>query len=195
MSQRELPFLILTTFILSVFGALYYTPTNYELMAHIGMIAGFTILILMTNKRVRYPRVILAGLTLWAFMHLAGSNMILDGVPLYARIIFPISRALSIIRYDQIVHAIGFGFATALLYHLITPRIKESARRSPIVFGIIALAGVGVGAINEMVEFVMTTIFPGAAIGGYENTILDLFGDFVGAAAAVAIIRLMESKI
>ena len=194
LSRAQAPFLILIVLILIGFGFAYFTPTNYELMAHLGMIIGFTILVLATNKKVRYPPVILSGLTAWAFLHLAGSNVIVGGSALYDRVIFPVASSLPIIRYDQIVHAIGFGFATGLIYHIIAPRLPDGARNSAIILLVIALAGLGIGAINEMVEFITIAIFPTADIGGYENTLLDLFGDFVGAILAVIIIPLINSK-
>ncbi len=194
LSRAQFLFFIITILILVGFSFAYFTMENYKFMTNAGMIAGFTILALATNKKVRYPPVILAGFTAWALLHLSGSNVIVGGSALYDRVIFPVAGALPIIRYDQIVHTVGFGFATALVYHIMASRVPEAARNSALILSTIALAGLGVGAINEMIEFAALAIFPTADIGGYENTLLDLFGDFVGAIFAVIIIRFIKSK-
>jgi hypothetical protein len=42
----------------------------------------------------------------------------------------------------------------------------------------------GVGGINEMVEFIATLIFKDTNVGGFDNTGWDLVFDLVGATAA-----------
>jgi hypothetical protein len=56
-----------------------------------------------------------------------------------------------------------------------------------------AAAGMGLGALNELVEFVATLLIPETNVGGYLNTGWDLVANFVGASFAAAVIYLRGS--
>jgi len=51
------------------------------------------------------------------------------------------------------------------------------------------MAGLGTGALNEIAEFVVSTMVPRSGVGGYINTALDLCADLVGAILALLYIR------
>ena len=51
------------------------------------------------------------------------------------------------------------------------------------------IAGLGLGAINETIEFATTMVHDSTHVGGYQNTGWDLVSNLVGASAAAAIIR------
>ena len=55
---------------------------------------------------------------------------------------------------------------------------------------VIAMAGLGVGGLNEIIEFIATVVMPETGVGGYMNTALDLVADLVGAVLAVIFLRL-----
>jgi hypothetical protein len=46
------------------------------------------------------------------------------------------------------------------------------------------LGGLGLGALNELIEFLATLAHSGSHVGGYENTGWDLLSNLVGATAA-----------
>ena len=46
------------------------------------------------------------------------------------------------------------------------------------------MGGLGFGAVNEMVEFLITRVSPETNIGGFENTGWDLVANTIGAAVA-----------
>lgn len=50
------------------------------------------------------------------------------------------------------------------------------------------MAGLGVGALNEIIEFFATVVVPETGVGGYENTALDLVADLIGALSATTLI-------
>lgn len=52
-----------------------------------------------------------------------------------------------------------------------------------------ALAGMGLGALNEVIEFIITLLVPENNVGGYVNTALDLVYNMVGAVIAALVIR------
>ena len=49
-------------------------------------------------------------------------------------------------------------------------------------------AGLGFGALNEVVEFAATLLVPETNVGGYRNTGWDLVANLFGATAAVSLI-------
>jgi hypothetical protein len=53
----------------------------------------------------------------------------------------------------------------------------------------IACMGMGLGAANEVVEFVITLIVPDTNVGGFVNTGWDLVSNMTGAVGACVIIR------
>ena len=49
------------------------------------------------------------------------------------------------------------------------------------VYLIAILGGIGLGAINEIFEFIATILFPDNGVGGYVNNSLDLIFNAIGA--------------
>ncbi len=159
---------------------------------YIGVIVFFGIVILLTNKKVNYSNFLLWGLTLWAFLHMSGGGIIVNGDILYKLILVPITE--TIFKYDQFVHILGFGVATLLMYHLIKPLLKPRQRWVSLSI-IVVMAGLGVGALNEIIEFTLTVLVPETNVGGYLNTSLDLVADLIGALIALVIIRVKENNL
>ena len=60
---------------------------------------------------------------------------------------------------------------------------------------LVVMAGFGVGALNEMIEFTATVLVPETGVGGFINTSLDLVSDFVGAVLAMIYIQLRKGRI
>ena len=193
--KEQIPVLIVNVIVLAIFMIIFSSRQNWEFVAYIGVIAFFLLVILLTNHKVHYPNIILWGLTLWAFMHMSGGGIRIGEGILYNLIIFPLSTTYSILRYDQVVHMVGFGVATLLMYYLIKPILHPEHSARWVIFSIvIVMAGLGVGALNEIIEFLMTVILPETGVGGYVNTSLDLVSDLIGAIIAVIYINLKELK-
>jgi hypothetical protein len=54
---------------------------------------------------------------------------------------------------------------------------------------VVIMAGLGVGAFNEIVEALVAAAIPESGVGGYVNTALDLIADFLGAILAFVFIK------
>ena len=89
-----------------------------------------------------------------------------------------------ILRYDQVVHLFGFGVATLICHHLLTPYLRENLMNRRTLLILVVLMGSGVGAINEIVEFLAVLTVPETHVGGYENTLLDMVFNLMGAMIA-----------
>jgi hypothetical protein len=69
--------------------------------------------------------------------------------------------------------------------------IAADPLKKPIATGIIlVMTGLGLGALNEVVEFVVATVLADSGVGGYLNTSLDLCANLIGALLALGYIRL-----
>lgn len=192
--KGQWPILIVNLAYLIPSAIFYSMSANYEFLAYIGVIILFFILVLATNARVNYPNSILWGLTLWGVMHMAGGSVPVGGDRLYGLMILPVSDTLPIIRYDQVVHTIGFGVATLLMYHLLRPSLKDDIQRWTGLSIVIVMAGLGVGGFNEIVEFVLVVALPETGVGGYDNTMLDMVADFIGALLAIVYIHIQRKR-
>jgi uncharacterized membrane protein YjdF len=120
------------------------------------------------------------GLSVWGLGHLAGGVIPLDG----DRTLYNAVLGVELLHFDRLVHAFGFGFATlvcgkVLRHWLPGERVTAGA---PAV--LVVLAGLGVGGLNEIVEFFATLVLPDTNVGGYVNTGWDLVFDLLGGIVA-----------
>ncbi len=51
------------------------------------------------------------------------------------------------------------------------------------------MMGLGVGGLNEIVEFIAVLTIPETGVGGYDNTLWDMVFNLLGACAAAASLR------
>ena len=88
----------------------------------------------------------------------------------------------SLPRYDQLVHTLGFFAATIACFE--SARVLLNARKSIPLAIVAILMGIGLGAINEIIEFFAVLTIPDTNVGGYTNTAWDLVANTIGATAA-----------
>jgi uncharacterized membrane protein YjdF len=152
---------------------------------------GLMALIGLSLGKAEYPPAILWALSLWGLMHMAGGGVPMNGSVLYNLVLIPITTVGDsvILKYDQFVHAFGFGVTAWLLHHLLTRHFPETrGTATALVFP--ALAAMGLGAVNEMIEFTAVLLVPDTNVGGYTNTALDLVFNALGAVIAMVWIGL-----
>jgi uncharacterized membrane protein YjdF len=106
-------------------------------------------------------------------------------------ILIPITE--NIFKYDQFVHIIGFGVATLIMFEILKPKLKPIEYWTAISI-VVVMAGLGVGAVSEIIEYLATLLVPETGVGGYDNTLLDLISDLIGALFALLIIRCREKQ-
>ena len=188
--QEKLTLIGFATAYIVGFSAYYLFIKNFEFLWYVAVLVFFFILILATLKRSGFDRPILWGLAIWGFLHMAGGGVrVGDGV-LYALELIPIAGSgdAYVLKFDQVVHAFGFAVATLVVFHLLRPYLGGRVNWK-IVYPIIALGGMGLGVINEIVEFIAVVVFPETGVGGYYNTALDLVFNTIGAVLATVFIH------
>ena len=191
LKKEQYPILVINVLQLIFFTIWFITHRNVEFILYIGVIVFFFLVVLFTNRKVQYSNTVLWGLTLWAFMHFAGGGFIVNGHRWYEIILIPLSATYEIFKYDQLVHMIGFGVVTLMFYDMLQKKLGEF---TPSLWLIVLMAGLGMGALNEIVEFIVTVIAPSSGVGVYTNTALDLVADLIGGLIACGIILLKKSK-
>jgi uncharacterized membrane protein YjdF len=187
--------LIINIGLLAAFGTAFLLRKNYEFVIYVGVIVVCLALICLTFFRVAYSTTTLIGLTVWAILHMAGGAVYINEVRLYDIILIPLSQKYPILRYDQVVHIFGFAAATLMMFDLLRPLLKENLRGFVSLSVVVVMAGLGVGALNEIIEALVAAVIPASGVGGYVNTALDLIADLIGAVLAMAFIKYRFLKI
>jgi hypothetical protein len=193
--KGQLPILIFNICQLVFFSVYFLTKGNYEFVMYVGVIVFFTAVFIYVNNKVFFSNFVLWGLSLWALLHMLGGSVRINGTLLYNIILIPLSKTIPIFRYDQFVHIVGFGTSTFVMFCVLRPLLKTETSKWWSLSIIVVAAGLGVGALNEIIEFFATVLVPETNVGGYENTALDLVSNLVGATIAMLVIRLKEKNI
>jgi hypothetical protein len=123
----------------------------------------------------------LAG-ALSVVLHLAGGLVRIGDDVLYNA-----TAGGQVLRYDHLAHAVGIFVGTCLLWELLV-RGSGAAARTPLVV-LALLAGLGLGALNETIEFLATVSSGGGHVGGYTNTGWDLVVNALSGATAGLVLR------
>ncbi|HEX7277098.1 MAG TPA: hypothetical protein VF244_06955 [Acidimicrobiales bacterium] len=135
----------------------------------------------VADDRFRFRRVVLIGLTLWGLGHLAGGIVELDDG---RRILYNVVFARWF-HFDNIVHFIGFGTAGLACWSALRARWLRDVEVGPVATVVfVALLGCGVGAVNEVLEFLYTLAVPDTQVGGFQNTGRDLVANLLGGLTA-----------
>ncbi len=179
-------------------SSVYYVATeNFEFLVYVVVLLSIGGLVLGTIKRSNFPPLILWGLSIWGWGHMAGGSIPVGESVLYRLILVPLYDAgdgeFVLLKYDQAIHFYGFAIATLIVYHLLKPYLNERTNWK-VVYPIIALCGMGLGVVNELVEFLAVISVPETGVGGYFNTSLDLVFNTLGAIAAVFYIHARRVK-
>lgn len=193
--------------LLAVWGAL--RVRNLEFVFYIAVMTILIASVALIHARIGLSSGLLWALSIWGALHMAGG---LVSVPahwptdgefrvLYSWWIVPrevvqAGEAGGWLKFDQLIHAYGFGVATWLSWQALCGAVGQAGaaggasprlRPTPGLMVLIAAAGMGLGALNEVVEFVATRITV-TNVGGYVNTGWDLVYNGLGAGVAAAII-------
>lgn len=136
-------------------------------------------LVTFVNARVGFSTGVLWALSIWGLAHMAGGLVQVDGEVLYGSQLIPV-----VLRYDQAVHAFGFGAATLACWQPLRRWVGATVTPGTGLAVLIALCGMGVGAVNEMIEFLITRVQPESNVGGFVNTGWDLVFNALGCVVA-----------
>jgi len=186
-TKAQLALLIFTVLYTLIFGFYYLSKRNYEFLGYVGTLIFFIIVITYLHFKFNFSTGVLMGISIWGLMHMSGGFFIINSAVLYKYQIF------SFLRYDQLVHLWGFGFATLFSYYILRTNAKDERRLSFTIF--LIFIGMGIGALNEIIEFMAVLIVPDTGVGGYDNTMWDIVFNTFGAILAVIYINVKRRVI
>ncbi len=171
---------------LAGFTAVFLLRGNFEFILYAVTLTVLIALVQWSARHYRYNSGILLTFWLWLVLHMCGGFLHFGGVRLYDIQLLPlVDEPYYILRYDQFVHAFCYVALGGLLKTVIAASLGE--RRSTFVVALLTfLAAMGLGAVNEVIEFAAVA-WLGAAegVGDYYNNALDLVFNALGAIMAL----------
>ena len=173
---------------------------DLEFLYYIAVMLVLIYVVWAVRRAVGLTGAVIWGLSIWGLAHMAGGLLPLpeswpidDG----SRVLYSLWLFPGYLKYDQVVHAYGFGVATWVCWQGISGAIRNRGGQATPTAGLMVLsatAGMGLGALNELIEFIATLLIPETNVGGYLNTGWDLVANFVGATSAAVIIYLRARR-
>lgn len=165
----------------TIIAGLYFTSIgNAEFLTYIAVIVFMVVFggCVLTHQCV--PPWLLWLLSFVGLLHLLGAAVPVNGDILYNYVPFPIENptGLTFIKMDQIVHTYGTAVGALLMYYFLR---RDTAFHWLGIAVFAILGAMGLGALNEMVEFFALMTVPDTNVGGYYNTAVDLWVNCFGA--------------
>lgn len=184
MKRSELAVVLFSAAYVSIATPFALRSTNSEFVFYIAVMVGLGALIWVVHRRVDLTPATLWGLSLWGLAHMLGG---LWTVSEGTGVLYNLWLVPGRLKYDQLVHAFGFGLSTWVCWQALRRALRVEAPTPGLIF-LCVLGGMGLGAFNEIVEFVATLTVPETNVGGYVNTGWDLVSNAVGAVIAGTLI-------
>ena len=191
--QPEWAVLLFTAAYVAVFVIYFLLIGNHEFIWYVFTLVALSGLIVITKDRAGFPPALLWALSLWGLAHMAGGSVRVGEGVLYNYVLWPLvdQTNITVFKYDQLVHFYGFAVAALVLWHLLY-RHFESLRGTATIYVYPALGSMGLGAVNEMIEFTAVLLFPDTNVGGYFNTALDLVFNGLGAITVMVAVLVFQ---
>lgn len=184
--------LIFTIIYVILFGIYYFITKNYEFLWYVIILFVLIGLMVFLNKKYQFSPWVLLGTSIWGLMHMAGGSLYIHRVKLYAYMIYTIFPAnvfgTDIFRYDQLAHFYFYFVITFLLYSVVKNYINKNTNKLIISLILIFIA-MGIGALNEIIEFIAVIVLKDTGVGDYFNTLWDINFNTLGAIVAVIILN------
>lgn len=173
---------------------------NFEFLYYIVVMLILAYIVWLVHGRVNLTNAAIWALSFWGLLHMAGGLLVVpESWPIDSgsRVLYSLWLIPEYLKYDQLVHAYGFGVATWVCWQGISAAMRSLGGPPRATAGLMvlaALSGMGLGALNELVEFIATLLIPETNVGGYLNTGWDLVANCIGAGTAALIIFLSSNR-
>jgi len=177
---------------------------NYEFILYIGVVVVAILVVMRFYARYGLSITLLWLLSFWGFLHMAGG---LVNVPLHwptggeSKALYNLWIIEQRLKFDQLVHAYGFGVTVWLIWQVLQKTLAgkfnrpfQDIRPTAGLLFLCAIGSMGLGALNEIVEFIAMILVPETNVGGYLNTALDLVANLAGAFIAAILIHISSNR-
>jgi hypothetical protein len=191
----------------AIFTALYLVPSaivavttgNFEFVFYTGVLVVLGGLVWVVDRQITLSPGALWGLAAWGFVHMAGGLVTVPATwptngPSPA-VLYNLWLIPDLLKFDQAVHVFGFGITTWVCWQGLSGALRTRGVVATPTAGLMILcaaAGMGFGALNEVIEFAATILVPQTNVGGYMNTGWDLVANLAGCVLSVLLIRFLH---
>ncbi|MCA8962207.1 MAG: DUF2238 domain-containing protein [Planctomycetes bacterium] len=165
---------------------------NLEFLFYVVVMLVLGSAVAVVHRHVSLSLASVWALAVWGALHMAGGlvpvphSWPIDGE---IRVLYSWWIVPPFLKYDHVVHAYGFGVTTWICWQGLR-RLAGPIAPSLGAMTLCVAASLGFGALNEVIEFVATLVFPRTNVGGYVNTGWDLVSNGVGAIVAAIVLSL-----
>lgn len=165
------------------FGIYGFAAGAHSTVGYLFSVVALSVLVVRL-RRAPIPGPLALSLAVLSAAHLAGGLVqVGDGV------LYNAHWWTEVFQYDHLVHSSASFAATLAVWTLLRSATAGTQTGLPVLACM--LGGLGLGAANETVEFLVTLVDSGSAVGGYQNTGWDLVSNLLGASAAAFVIARM----
>lgn len=173
--------------------------SNAEFVLYMAVMLVIFGVVAWLHARISLHTAALWCLSFWGLAHMAGGLMPVPAdwpIEGHIRVLYSWWIVPNRLKYDQVVHAYGFGVTTWVCWQGLMAAVRPARMLRPGlgVLLLCAAAGMGFGALNEIVEFIATLTVPETNVGGYVNTGWDLVSNAVGSGVAAVLIRVCHRE-
>jgi uncharacterized membrane protein YjdF len=167
---------------------------NIEFLAYAVVTSVLALVVWAVHRRVGFPSALLWLLVGWAGLHMFGGLVTVpaDWPAKDPRVFYNFWFIPGLLKYDHVVHFYGFAVSAWVCW--------EGLRSLGIVrptLGALSLAWLGaqgLGACNEIIEFMAVLMVEDTNVGDFHNAMWDLVANASGALVACGLIRLWERR-
>ncbi len=187
----------------SIFTGLYLVASlvaavmigNNEFILYLALAPVLVVGIVVLHIKIKLPIPMLWALSGLVLVHCLGGLITLPAsMPTEGKqLLYNFWIIPDKLKYDQVVHIYGNAIGTWLCWNLLRYSIAIAVKTDikdipahPMFLIVCFLAGVGIGALNEVLEFGATRTMSGDTnVGGYVNTGWDLVANTLGGAITI----------
>lgn len=170
---------------LIIFSTVQIVRKNSEFIYYNTIMLVIFVLLVRYQKKLLLSYSSILGLSFSYFLHMAGGNIYLGETRLYDLWI-----VAELFKYDNLVHLVSTVVLTLAIYDVLSSHLAEKiVYKRANLYIILILMVMGIGALNEVMEFGAVIFFDaGDRVGDYANNALDLIYNLIGASIGSIII-------
>lgn len=178
-----------------LFGIHFFMRGNFEFVWYVfimlAIIAVFTALYL----KFKFSIPTLIGLSVWGLGHMLGGSTLLTKERLYVQVLWPLFKTgeLTVFSYDHLMHFYFYIVIAAVVYQIIKQDLKPKTSKL-LIAAVVIFTSMGIGALNEIFEFLPVLFLNETGVGGYFNIAWDIVFNALGALATVIYIMFKREK-
>lgn len=151
----------------------------HEFFLYAAVLVAGVVALWRAFRNYRFGAGLLALVQAGILAHFAGAFVQWDGHRLYDFTIVGL-------RYDKFVHFANAFIAVRVVRHIVE---RHGLRLDGLVTVLVGTTVLGLGAVVEIVEYLVVRTVPANGVGGYDNNMQDLLSNAVGASVSLLLAR------